>query len=66
MDEPAPAPEPTEFLDEAELEALTAGLAQGDWKSAVVLDHHQAHQLTMFALAKFGQWLVQLELRTRT
>ena len=69
MDQPPPPrhpPEPVELLDDEELEALTGALCEGDWKSAVVLEHHQAHQLTSFALARAFQWLVQLEQRTKT
>lgn len=64
---PLPKPPPdAELLSEEELEDLFVAMAEGDYKSALTLEHHQAHQLTMFSIARQAQLWVQLEQRTRT
>lgn len=59
---PLPKPE-VELLTEEELEDLFVAMAEGDYKSALTLEHHQAHQLAMFSIARQAQLWVQLEQR---
>lgn len=61
---PKPPPE-AELLSEEELEDLFVALAEGDYKSALTLEHHQAHQFTMYSMSRQAQLWVQLEQRIR-
>ncbi len=63
---PLPKPPPTaELLSDEELDDLFVALADGDYKSALALEHHEAHQLAMFGLARLAQLWVSIEQRIK-